>query len=251
MTESAGPRFGSESSRKIIEVRRQSKLIINHFRGVPGDGCHRPRCRRNVSPTDIEVESVTAKHGSNPPPGRDRAEGEGEMNKPSTRPAAPATTQAHCNTCRGTRKHDVLFSKRKHWDDSVDGGRHSISGTDTYSLIACGGVRNNSPQTRQHLFRRHRARWIFDRHHELLSAFHISQNSDMVGIEEQSVLVRRHGNRAMAQGNLFGRSERFTAARRYGNSISLGNRQAEHRRALGNGPCGDGHADALEHILRG
>jgi len=32
-----------------------------------------------------------------------------------------------------------LFSKRKHWDDSVDGGRHSISGTDTYSLIACGG----------------------------------------------------------------------------------------------------------------
>jgi hypothetical protein len=139
MTESAGPRFGSESSRKIIEVRRQSKLIINHFRGVPGDGCHRPRCRRNVSPTDIEVESVTAKHGSNPPPGRDRAEGEGEMNKPSTRPAAPATTQAHCNTCRGTRKHDVLFSKRKHWDDSVDGGRHSISGTDTYSLIACGG----------------------------------------------------------------------------------------------------------------
>ena len=61
------------------------------------------------------------------------------MNKPSTRPAAPATTQAHCNTCGGTRKHDVLFSKRKHWDDSVDGGRHSISGTDTYSLIACGG----------------------------------------------------------------------------------------------------------------
>jgi hypothetical protein len=31
MTESAGPRFGGESSRKIIEVRRQSKLIINPF----------------------------------------------------------------------------------------------------------------------------------------------------------------------------------------------------------------------------
>ena len=61
----------------------------------------------------IEVESVTAKHGSNPPPGRDRAEGEGEMNKPTTRPAAPATTQAHCNTCGGTRKHDVLFFKTK------------------------------------------------------------------------------------------------------------------------------------------
>jgi hypothetical protein len=25
---------------------------------------------------------------------------------------------------------------------------------------------------------------------------------------------------------------------------------AEYRRALGNGPCDDGHADALEHILR-
>ncbi len=31
MTESAGPLFGGESSRKIIEVRRQSKLIINPF----------------------------------------------------------------------------------------------------------------------------------------------------------------------------------------------------------------------------
>jgi hypothetical protein len=31
MTESAGPRFGGESSRKIIELRRQSKLIINPF----------------------------------------------------------------------------------------------------------------------------------------------------------------------------------------------------------------------------
>jgi hypothetical protein len=31
MTVSAGPRFGGGSSRKIIEVRRQSKLIINHF----------------------------------------------------------------------------------------------------------------------------------------------------------------------------------------------------------------------------
>ena len=31
MTESADPRFGGESSRKIIEVRRQSKLIINPF----------------------------------------------------------------------------------------------------------------------------------------------------------------------------------------------------------------------------
>ncbi len=31
MTESAGLRFGGESSRKIIAVRRQSKLIINPF----------------------------------------------------------------------------------------------------------------------------------------------------------------------------------------------------------------------------
>jgi hypothetical protein len=26
---------------------------------------------------------------------------------------------------------------------------------------------------------------------------------------------------------------------------------AEHRRPLGSGPSGDGHADALEHILKG
>src|ERR1700692_3257799 len=90
----------------------------------PGDaGRHRTMARQAKS----DPQCV----GCHPPPGRARAEGEGEMNKPSTRPAAPATTQAHCNTCGGTRKHDVLFSKRKHWDDSVDGGRHSISGTDT------------------------------------------------------------------------------------------------------------------------
>lgn len=55
------------------------------------------------------------------------------------KPTPPAYTSAHCNKCGGARKHAVLFSKRKFWDDSVDNGHNSISGTDTYSLIACGG----------------------------------------------------------------------------------------------------------------
>ena len=45
------------------------------------------------------------------------------------------TTKAHCNTCGGDRKHDVLHSESTRWDDENEG----ISGSDTYETLKCCG----------------------------------------------------------------------------------------------------------------
>ncbi len=47
----------------------------------------------------------------------------------------PETTQSHCNTCAGERKHDVLHREVIRYDDDNAG----TVGVDEYEMLLCCG----------------------------------------------------------------------------------------------------------------
>ncbi|MER8638694.1 DUF4145 domain-containing protein [Mesorhizobium sp. M1365] len=47
--------------------------------------------------------------------------------------------KSHCNKCGGERNHLVLHREHSSWVEDVDGGRNSISGSDTYYMLKCAG----------------------------------------------------------------------------------------------------------------
>jgi hypothetical protein len=51
----------------------------------------------------------------------------------------PDKIRSHCNSCGGERNHLVLHMEDSTWFEEVNEGRNSISGSDTYFLLKCGG----------------------------------------------------------------------------------------------------------------
>jgi hypothetical protein len=47
--------------------------------------------------------------------------------------------RSHCNSCGGERNHVVLHREYSTWYEDVNEGRNTISGSDTYFLLKCGG----------------------------------------------------------------------------------------------------------------
>lgn len=47
--------------------------------------------------------------------------------------------KSHCNKCGGERNHIVLHREDSNWSEYVNGGRNTISGSDSYYMLKCAG----------------------------------------------------------------------------------------------------------------